>query len=128
MDRQNIAKIIKINDVWLPGIAQYQVDMEDLDGEGTMRDEIGVMHREVIRAKVKKLMVVCTQDNPEVLAVAELVGTPTFEAEVLCPGAPGAEEGYIKGVFYASKISTKLLKLESSGKSYWTVSFNAVEV
>lgn len=128
MYRENVAKIIKIGDVWLPGISQYRVDMEDLDGDGTMRDENGYMHRERIRPKVKKLFVVCTQDNPEVLSVAELVGAPTFEARVLCPGAIGAENGYVDGFFYASKISTNLLKLEGSGKSYWTVSFNAVEV
>lgn len=127
MNRPNVAKIIKIGNTWLPGIATYKIDMEDIDGEGTSRSETGTMHRERLRKKVKKLFVTCTNDDPEVLGVADMVKDDTVEMTVLCPGDIEAEGYYRTSAFYVTKISTELVHL-GENRRIWSVSFNAIEV
>lgn len=127
MNRPNVAKIIKIGDVWLPGIAKYRIDMEDIDGEGTSRSETGIMHREPLRKKVKKLYVTCTNDDPEVLGVADMVKDDTVAMTVLCPGDVEAADYYRTANFYVTKISTELVHLDEN-RRIWSVSFNAIEV
>jgi hypothetical protein len=127
MNRPNIAKLLMIGKTWIPGITKFNVSMEDIDGEGTQRSEIGIMHREVLRKKVKKLSINCTHDDPEILAVATLVEGDTFEATVFCPGDPNSENNYITTTFYISKITIDLM-LFKDGKGIWSVAFNAVEV
>lgn len=127
MNRPNVANLISINGQRVPGITKYHIDMEDIDGEGTQRSEVGIMHREVLRKKVKKISLSCTHDDPEILTVATLVEGDTFEATVFCPGDPAAVDYYITTTFYVSKISVELL-LFKDGKGIWTVAFNAVEV
>jgi len=132
MIRPNISKLMAVKGNYIPGIAKYKLDMEDLDGEGSGRSETGVAHREVIRKKVKKLFVNCIQDDPEVLAVAELIQDDITEMTVFCPGDPAAEKYYSTSDYYVSKISIELTNLsynsEGEGEGLWSVSFNAVEV
>lgn len=127
MIRPNVAKLVKVGDNWICGITKFKIDMEDLDGEGTTRSENGTMHRERIREKVKKLFLTCTNDDEEVLAVAEMVQDTVVEMTVFCPGDPTAEDYYKTSMFYVSKISVELLNL-SDGRGWWSVSFNAIEV
>lgn len=127
MNRPNVARLLRIGGTYVPGITKYNVSMEDLDGEGTTRSEAGIMHREVIRKKVKKLTVNCTHDDPEILSVASLVEGDTFDAEIFCPGDPAAVNNYISTQFYVSKITIDLM-LFKDGKGIWSVAFNAVEV
>lgn len=127
MIRPHVSKLIKVGNTYIPGITKYKIDMEDLDGEGTSRSETGVMHREVIRKKVKKISISCTQDDEEVLKVAELVEGNTVEMTVFCPGDETAENGYKTSNFYISKLSIDLLLLTGE-QGLWTVAFNAIEV
>lgn len=122
-----VAKVIQIGDVWLPKISTYSVDMEDIDGEGTSRSEAGIMHREVLRKKVKKLSVTCTHDNATILSVADMLKGDTVDMTVLCPGDVNATDFYATGTFYVTKISTGLMHL-SGNRAVWSVSFNAIEV
>lgn len=127
MNRPNVAKLLKIGDKYVVGIAKYHVDMEDIDSEETTRDETGEMHRKPLRKKVKKLSVTCTQDDDEVLSVATLVEDDTFEATLFCPGDPSASDFYVTSTFYVTKISIDLMRFRDN-KGVWSVSFNAVEV
>lgn len=128
MIRPNVAKLIKIGETYIPGITKYKIDMEDLDGEGSGRSETGVMHREVLRKKVKKIFVTCTQDDAEALNVAELVAGDTVEMTVFCPGDETAEDYYKTCTFYISKLSIDLLALSNGADGLWSVTFNAIEV
>lgn len=127
MTRKHVSKLIKIGDKYIPGITKYKIDMEDLDGEGSGRSETGIAHREVVRKKVKKLFVTCSQDDEEVLEVAELIKGDTVEMTVFCPGDETAENFYKTSTFYITKLSIDLVTL-SDDEGWWTVSFNAVEV
>lgn len=127
MNRVNIARLLQIGGTWVPGITKYNISMEDIDGEGTTRDETGVMHREVVRKKVKKLTVHCTHDSEDILAVASLVENDIFDAYLLCPGDPEAVDYYKEATFYISKITTDLVHFGDNGV-IWSVAFNAVEV
>lgn len=122
-----VAKIIQVDGTWIPKIATYSVDMEDIDAEGTSRSESGKMHREVLRKKVKKLSVTCTHDNATILAVADMLKGDTVDMTVLCPGDVNATDFYATGTFYVTKISTGLMHL-SGNRAVWSVSFNAIEV
>lgn len=128
MNRPTRAKVVKIDDTWLCGITAYRLDMEDIDSEESGRAENLEMHRNVLRPKVMKLSISCTQDNPEVFETCGLIEGETVEMTVLCPGFRN-EKGkvYATSRFYVSKVSLDVV-FYNNGETVWTLSFNAIEV
>ncbi len=120
------AKLVKIGDAWLPGISAYRIDLEDIDSADTARSETGKMQRSVLRKKVKKLSLTLAVTRDELAEIAKLVAEDTAEMQVYCPADPDAKDGFVTSEFYVSKISADMITL--SGKNYWRLNFNAVEV
>lgn len=128
MDRPKRAKVVKVGDTWICGITTYSINMEDIDSEESGRDENLDMHREVLREKVMKISVTCTQDNPEVFETCGLIEGETVEMTVLCPGFRNAEGSYYATAeFYISKVKLDVI-FYNNGETVWSLSFNAIEV
>ena len=128
--RPTVAEIIQIDDTWLPGICDYSVTLEDIDGEGSKRAEDGVMHREILRPKVYHANVshYCTLD--EVITVSSLIyDEATVEVTAFCPGK--GDGAYSTFYAYVSKLTTELIWYENPEgelESWWQISYQLVEV
>lgn len=120
------AKIIKVGEEWLPKISAYSISLEDIDSDDTTRAESGKMIRKRLRPKVIKLSVTHIADADTVTAIAQKIGDTTVELTVHCPARDDAVSGFVTSTFYVSKISTKMIALQN--KSWWEVSYNAIEV
>lgn len=120
------AHLVKVGEAWLPGISQYNVNLEDIDSDDTARSETGVMVRSVIRKKVKKLSFTCKVSDTQLAAICELLSGDTAEMTVFCPADDAATDKYITSTFYVSKMSMQMLKF--ANECYWTLTYNAVEV
>ncbi|MCM1335311.1 MAG: hypothetical protein NC084_12860 [Bacteroides sp.] len=120
------AHLIAKDGEWFPGIASYSADLEDIDADDTARSETGKLIRNRLRAKVIKLSVTHKLDGDRVAKVARDIGDATVELTVFCPASEAAEEGYVTAEFYVSKISSRMIVL--SEKSWWEVSYNAIQV
>ena len=130
MNRPNRAHILQVGDTWICGINKYRVSAEDIDGEGTTRDETGTMHRDVLRKRVKKLAVSCIQDSTEILETAKLLQDDIIEMNCFCPADPNAVDYLSKGKFYVSKVEFDITFFDNENPedSIWSVAFNAIEV
>lgn len=120
------AHIIQAGGTWLPGISSYSISLEDIDSEDTTRSESGKMIRRRLRAKVIKLSVTHLVDMDKMAAIAEKIGETTVELKVYCPARSDAVNGYVTANFYVSKVTTRMIVLQE--KSWWEVSYNAIEV
>lgn len=121
------AHLISKDGEWFPGVSAYSADLEDIDGEDTARSESGKLIRNRLRPKVIKLSVTHRLEADEVATVAEEIGDATVELTVFCPASEFADEdGFVAAEFYVSKITTHMISL--SGKSWWEVSYNAIQV
>lgn len=122
----NVAKIVKKDGEWLPKISSYSISLEDIDSEDTTRSESGKLIRKRLREKVIKLSITHIADADTIAAIAQKIGDTTVELTVLCPASPNASDGFVDSEFYVSKITTEMISLQ--GKSWWKVSYNAIEV
>lgn len=120
------AQIIQAGGTWLPGISAYSISLEDIDSEDTTRSESGKMIRRRLRAKVLKLSVTHIVDMDKMVTITEKIGETTVELKVYCPARSDAVSGYVTATFYVSKITTRMIVLQD--KSWWEVSYNAIEV
>lgn len=120
------AQIIKVGEEWLPKISAYSISLEDIDTDDTTRSESGKMIRKRLREKVIKLSITHIADADTIAAIAQKIGDTTVELTVLCPAREDAEKGYVTAEFYVSKITTRMIALQD--KSWWEVSYNAIEV
>ncbi len=130
MNRPNLAEIVQVGETWLPGIRKYTFTLEDLDGEGTTRDETGVLHREVIRSNVLHVAVTHVVDQGELVSITSLVKeSSTVEMTLFCPGRG---DPYDTGTFYVSKMDVDLIRLKDPNTGqvadWWQVDYTLVEV
>lgn len=124
------ANILQIDGVWLPGIREYNVTLEDIDSENSKRAEDGTMHREVLRPNVYHASVVHMVGETDMIAICEAVkADAVIEITALCPG----KDQLPTSTFYAyvSKLDTQLVLYENQAgveESWWQVSYQLVEV
>lgn len=121
------AHLVKVGDVWLPGIVNFSTSMEDIDTDATTRDEEGYMHREILRPKVKKISFSCKLKTAQLVETVQLVyKDATFEMTAWFPEDPNADEnGFITSEFYVSNMKKDLFDYNNG---YWVLTYNAVEV
>lgn len=125
-DRPTLAEIISVNNEWLPGIAEYSLTLEDIDGEGSSRSESGTMHREVVRPNVIHASVTQIVDQEELIASCQAIkGDAQVEMTVFCPGVDD-EDVYITADFYVSKLDTQLLRYHDG--DWWRLSYTIVQI
>lgn len=124
--KEKTAHLISIDGEWFPGIASYSADLEDIDADDTARSETGKLIRNRLRAKVIRLSVTHRLDADKAAEVAQRVGGATVELTVFCPASEDANGGFVTSEFYVSKITARMISL--SGKSWWEISYNAIQV
>ncbi|MBR5090178.1 MAG: hypothetical protein IK093_12190 [Ruminiclostridium sp.] len=113
--------LVSIDGATLPGIYSYKIDLEDIDGAESGRSETGVMHRNVLRSRVKKVYVGMKLSDEQMSEIGNIIEQGTsLEMSVRVPG--GGDEA---GTFYISKLSATMMKLADD--SWWELSFNAIE-
>lgn len=113
--------LVLVGGAALPGIYSYKIDLEDIDGAESGRSETGVMHRSVLRSRVKKVYVGMKLSDEQMADIGDIIEQGTsLEMTVRVPG--GEDES---GTFYISKVSAAMLKLADD--SWWELNFNAIE-
>ena len=135
MTRPTLAEIIGVitgenTTTWLPGIRKYTFTLEDLDGEGTTRDEVGTLHREVLRANVLHVTATHIVDQSELISITSLIkADSTVDISLFCPGRGNP---YDDGTFYVSKLTADLVRLKDPATGnvadWWQVDYTLVEV
>lgn len=132
-EQPTIAHIIQIDDAWLPKVKEYNFKLEDLDKEDSNRDEVGTMHRSVLRSGVFRADVVHICTLEEMVTICSAVkGNAQISVTVLAPGKT-ANSAYSAITAYVSKIETKLIwyedpESEDGYSSWWEVRYSLVEV
>ena len=134
MTRSTLAEIIGVtgenSTTWLPGIRKYSFKLEDLDGEGTTRDEVGTLHREVLRANVLHVTATHIVDQSELISITSAIKEDsTVDLTLFCPGRGNP---YDDGTFYVSKLTADLVRLKDPATGnvadWWQVDYTLVEV
>ena len=124
------ANILQIDGVWLPGIREYNVTIEDIDSENSKRAEDGTMHREVLRPNVYHANIVHMVGETDMITICEAVkADATIEVTALCPGKGQLAHSTFDA--YVSKLDTQLVLYETQAgavESWWQVRYQLVEV
>ena len=70
--------LLNINNVDMPKPTSYQVGVQDLDSAETVRSESGILHRDRIRAGVRKISVSWTVKAADISKILKAVLLPRF--------------------------------------------------
>ena len=122
-----VDKLIKINNQEIPLelIKNIDVEYNKIDGEGTKRNLVGTMRRQVIANKVKlTVALVPMLEEDEVQKILTLITNDTATVEYLDPKIKGLKT--IKAYFSAPKVSTPMQ--DERGLIYNEFSFNIIEM
>ena len=122
------ARLIYTAGEWLPGISRYSATTEDIDGEGSTRNEAAVMHREVLRKDVKHIDVehVCTTEDMRTVC-RHIKEKEQIQMKVLCPADSSSDgDGYVSGTFYISKVQAEMIIYRN--EPWWRITYSAVEI
>ena len=125
------AEIIQVDSTWLPGIREYNVTLEDIDGADSNRDEGGTAHRDVIRSNVYHADVTHIVQESDFETICGLLkGDAIIEVTALCPGKDSSSATSTFNA-YVSKITSQLILYEGQGgaiESWWQINYSLVEV
>lgn len=116
--------IIRINGVSLPPPSSLKVSMQDLDSEGTTRNERGVLQRDRIREGVYKIELTFNAKKGSEIQIIESAIKPA-KLSVTFPSTTGM---ITKQMYVGDR--TKEVVLYNGGdfdNIRWTLSFNLVE-
>ena len=131
-NREAVAQLISAGGSWLPGVTKYHVTLEDLDSENSNRDELGTLHRDVIRCNVIHAQVTHIVDQTELVAIcASIKEDATVQMTLFCPGRDESEP-YVEATFYVSKADYDLIRYKDPGTGdvadWWQLNYTLVEV
>lgn len=122
--------ILQVEGVWLPGIREYNVTLEDLDSENSKRTEDGTMHREILRPNVYHANVTHIVKETDMITICEAVkADAVVEVTALCPGKGETPSSTFDA--YVSKLNTQLILHETQAgalESWWQIDYQLVEV
>lgn len=106
----------------MPSVVDYEVSINDLDSEGSGRNELGVNQRDRIREGVRKIQVSGVQlSESEVALILQATKKAEFNVTYLDP-----EVGVTTKSMYAGPKNTKLV-YNSWSEERWNINFNLVE-
>lgn len=118
--------LLNINNVDMPKPTSYQVGVQDLDSEETTRSESGKLHRDRLRAGVRKISVGWTAKTADISKILKAVQGVSCVVKFLDP-----QDGVIKtATMYAGDRNPSLSVLtddSSATNAWWDLSFDLVE-
>lgn len=118
--------LLNINNVDMPKPTSYSVIVQDLDSSESVRSESGMLHRDRIRAGIRKIEVSWTVRTADISKILQASAGESFSVKFFDP-----QENKIKtATMYASdrKPELKVLTTDTGATSaLWDLSFSLVE-
>ena len=118
--------LLNINNVDMPKPTSYQVGVQDLDSAETVRSESGILHRDRIRAGVRKISVSWTVKAADISKILKAVQNESCTVKFFDP-----QENSIKtATMYAGdRVPTLSVQTNENDtdNTWWDLSFDLVE-
>lgn len=118
--------LLNINNVDMPKPTSYQVGVQDLDSAETVRSESGILHRDRIRAGVRKISVSWTVKAADISKILKAVQNESCTVKFFDP-----QENSIKtATMYAGdRVPTLSVQTNENdtNNTWWDLSFDLVE-
>ena len=118
--------LLNINNVDMPKPTSYQVSVQDLDSAETVRSESGILHRDRIRAGVRKISVSWTVKAADISKILKAVQNESCTVKFFDP-----QENSIKtATMYAGdRVPTLSVQTNENDtdNTWWDLSFDLVE-
>lgn len=118
--------LLSINNVDMPKPTTYQVGVQDLDSAESVRSESGVLHRDRVRAGVRKLELGWTVRTAESSKILKAVSGESFTVKFFDPQQNSVETA----TMYAGDKTVSLKNLIGdigAATTLWEISFNLIE-
>ena len=119
--------LLNINNVDMPKPTTYQVSVQDLDSSESVRSESGVLHRDRVRAGVRKIEVGWTVRTAESSKILKAVSGESFTVKFFDPQQNSVETA----TMYAGDKTVSLKNLigdTGAATTLWEVSFSLIVV
>lgn len=118
--------LLNINNVDMPKPTSYQVGVQDLDSAETVRSESGILHRDRIRAGVRKISVSWTVKAADISKILKAVQNESCTVKFFDP-----QENSVKtATMYAGdRVPTLSVQTNENDtdNTWWDLSFDLVE-
>ena len=118
--------LLNIDNVDMPKPTSYQVGVQDLDSAETVRSESGILHRDRIRAGVRKISVSWTVKAADISKILKAVQNESCTVKFFDP-----QENSIKtATMYAGdRVPTLSVQTNENDtdNTWWDLSFDLVE-
>lgn len=118
--------LLNINNVDMPKPTTYQVSVQDLDSSESVRSESGVLHRDRVRAGVRKIEVGWTVRTAESSKILKAVSGESFTVKFFDP----QQNSVATATMYAGDKTVSLKNLigdTGAATTLWEVSFSLIE-
>ena len=118
--------LLNINNVDMPKPTSYQVGVQDLDSAETVRSESGILHRDRIRAGVRKISVSWTVKAADISKILKAVQNESCTVKFFDP-----QENSVKtATMYAGdRVPTLSVQTNENDtdNTWWDLSFDLIE-
>ena len=118
--------LLNINNVDMPKPTSYQVGVQDLDSAETVRSESGMLHRDRVRAGVRKISVSWTVKAADISKILKAVQNESCTVKFFDP-----QENSVKtATMYAGdRVPTLSVQTNENDtdNTWWDLSFDLVE-
>ena len=118
--------LLNINNVDMPKPTSYQVGVQDLDSAETVRSESGMLHRDRVRAGVRKISVSWTVKAADISKILKAVQNESCTVKFFDP-----QENSVKtATMYAGdRVPTLSVQTNENDTdiTWWDLSFELVE-
>ena len=114
--------LVKFGEYTPPTPTKYEVEIQDIDGEGTGRGETGYMDRERVRAGVYKLSLEFTNiPSSDVSNIKNAIKSETISVKLF-------DGGYVDAIMYSGNRKLTLKYIDDNSNAFWDLSFSLTEM
>ena len=114
--------LIKFGTYTPPTPTKFEIELSDIDSEGTGRGETGEMDRERVRADVYKVSVAFTNiSSDDVSNIKEAISGEEFEVTLF-------DGSYVTIRAYSGNRTLSLKSVDDMSNAFWDMSFSLTEM